>query len=118
MKLLLDENLSPNQALALQRAGFDAVSIYGVGLCGASDADVRRFAIEAGRILVTLDADFAQIHRFSPANTPGIVRLKIHPPTEAAIEALLLSTLSLLQKQDLRGKLVVADEKKIRVRSG
>ena len=69
MKLLLDENLSPNQTMELRRAGFDAVSVYGVGLCGAADVDIRRFAIQADRVLVTLDADFGHIHRFSPRNS-------------------------------------------------
>jgi predicted nuclease of predicted toxin-antitoxin system len=118
VKFLLDENLSPDQAFWLRQTGFDAVSAYTVGLRGAADEEVRRFAIESDRVLVTLDADFGQIHRFPPKNTPGVVRLKIHPPTEQAIQALLLATLSALQSHELRGKLAVADEHKIRVRSG
>jgi len=43
------------------------------------------FAIESGRILLTLDADFGNILRFPTAGTPGVIRLKIHPPTEEAI---------------------------------
>ena len=119
MKLLLDENLSPNQASVLQRAGFDAVSVYSIGLCGATDEDVRWFAIEADRVLITLDADFSHIHRFPVKDTPGgVIRLKIHPPTEAAINALLVARVSALNIHDLRGKLAIADEKKIRIRSG
>ena len=46
---------------------------------------LRAFAIESGRVLLTLDADFANILRFPPASTPGVIRLKIHPQTEEAI---------------------------------
>ena len=37
---------------------------------GKTDSEVRRFAIETDQILVTLDGDFANLIRFSPAGTP------------------------------------------------
>jgi hypothetical protein len=39
-----------------------------------------------GYRLLTLDADFGNILRFPPAGTPGVIRLKIHPPTEEVAE--------------------------------
>jgi predicted nuclease of predicted toxin-antitoxin system len=85
VKLLLDENLSHRHAAFLREQGHDAVAVVEVGLSGQPDSGVRMFAIESGRILLTLDADFANILRFPPAGTPGVTRLKIHPPTEDAI---------------------------------
>ena len=85
MKLLLDENLSPRQVAIPRVLGYDAISATEAGLGGQPDDRIRSSAIESGRILVTLDADFANILRFPPAGTPGVIRLKIHPPTEAAI---------------------------------
>ena len=68
-------------------------------------------------MLVTLDADFANILRFPPAGTPGVIRLKIHPPTEEAIRELLHKTLRALKDPPLAGCLAVSQGNIIRVRS-
>lgn len=116
MKLLLDENLSPLHAFELRSLGHDACAVVEVGQSGAADVEIRRFAIEEGRVLVTLDADFANVIRFPPESTPGVVRLKIHPPTEERIRQSILRALELLQNMDLGGCLAIVDGKKIRVR--
>ena len=113
MKLLLDENLSPLHAVELRSLGHDACAVVEVGLSGAADTEIRRFANQEGRVLVTLDADFANVIRFPPAGTPGVVRLKIHPPTEERIRQSILRALESLQNMDLVGCLAVVDPKKI-----
>ena len=85
MRLLLDENLSQNQAAILREQGHDAVAVAEIGLSGQPDENIRAFAIEENRVLITLDVDFANLLRFPTAGTLGVVRLKIHPPTEKAI---------------------------------
>jgi predicted nuclease of predicted toxin-antitoxin system len=65
------------------------VSVLELGVAGASDPDVRLRAIATGRILVTLDGDFANVLRYPPSSTPGVIRLRLHPPTEEAISAAL-----------------------------
>ena len=117
MRLLLDENLSPLHASTLRRLGHDGIAVAECGLSGADDSIVRAFAIDNGRILVTLDADFANVLRYPPSNTPGVIRLRVHPATEGAIDTLLRSTIALLAQVNLNGKLVVADPKRIRIRS-
>lgn len=72
---------------------------------------------EDGRILVTLDADFANVLRYPPSNSPGVIRLRIHPATEEAIDALLRSAILRLTEMSLDGKLVVVDSKRIRIRA-
>ena len=76
MKFFLDENLSPQHASELRTEGYDAIAVPDVGLSGAADEQVLRFAVENGRVLVTLDADFANVMRFPPEQTLGVVRLK------------------------------------------
>ena len=65
MRLLFDENLS---VLSAQWAGatlaVDVLDARAAGLAGKADREVRRFAIETDRILVTLDADFGNLIRF------------------------------------------------------
>ena len=96
--------------------GHDAISVVELGLSGADDVVVRPVAIEQDRILVTLDADFANVVRFPPAHTPGVVRLRIHPAVEAAVDEALRFGIPRLAGINLAGKLVVIDERKIRVR--
>ncbi len=117
MKLLLDENLSPLQAAILRDIGHDAVAVAEVGLSGEPDEKVRAFAIESGRILLTLDADFGNILRFPTAGTPGVIRLKIHPPTEEAIREQIYKTLEVLRGTPLVGCLAVSHGEVIRIRS-
>jgi predicted nuclease of predicted toxin-antitoxin system len=117
VRLLLDENLSPLHASGLRISGHVAVSVVDCGLAGADDPAVRTAAVQSGRILVTLDADFANVLRYPPSSTPGVIRLRVHPATESAIDVLLRSTILRLNGMNLNGKLVVADPKKIRIRS-
>jgi predicted nuclease of predicted toxin-antitoxin system len=116
VKLFLDENLSPLHASELRSIGYDACAVVEVGLSGATDEQIRHFAVENGRVLITLDADFANVIRFPPEHTPGVLRLKIHPPTEESIRQAIRRSLLLLQNVDLKGRLAVVDKDKIRVR--
>jgi predicted nuclease of predicted toxin-antitoxin system len=113
VKLLLDENLSPLHARTMRELGYDALSVVDIGLSGAEDPAVRAAAIEQRRVLVTLDADFANVLRYPPAGTPGIVRLRLHPATEEAIDAMLWGAIPSLTDLDVSGKLVVVDDRRI-----
>jgi predicted nuclease of predicted toxin-antitoxin system len=93
------------------------VAVIEAGLSGKPDDAIRSYAIESGRVLMTLDADFANILRFPPAAPPGIVRLKIHPPTELAIRELIQRTLHALKDTPLAGCLAVSQGEVIRIRS-
>ena len=55
----------------MRTEGHDAIAVLEVGLSGATDELVLRFAVENGRVLVTLDADFANVMRFPPEQTPA-----------------------------------------------
>lgn len=116
MKVFLDENISPLHARELRAHGYDAVAVIEAGLSGASDERVLDFAIQEDRILLTLDADFANVLRFRAENTPGLVRLRLHRPTEQAIRDTLRRALLLLKNVDLRDRLAIVDPNKIRIR--
>lgn len=49
---------------------------------------------------MTLDADFANILRFPPAGTAGVLRLKVRPATEERIREQLQTALELLRDDD------------------
>ncbi len=116
MRFLLDENLSPLHVRTLRALGHDAVSVVELGISGADDSVVREAAIKQEWVLVTLDADFANVVRFPPSETPGVVRFRIHPATEEAIDAALRFAVPRLAGMSLAGKLVVVDRRRIRIR--
>jgi predicted nuclease of predicted toxin-antitoxin system len=86
-----------------------------VGLSGASDERILDFAIKEDRTLLTLDA-VANILRFPAGNTPGLVRLRLHAPTEQAIRDTLRKALLLLKNVAVRGRLAIVEPNKIRIR--
>jgi len=117
VRLLFDENLSILSAQwATSTLAVDVLDARTAGLAGKTDQEVRWFAVETDRILVTLDADFGNLIRFSPAGTPGVVWLRPRPPTEANIRSILAKWLYKLSKIDLYGRLAVVEEDKLRVR--
>jgi predicted nuclease of predicted toxin-antitoxin system len=116
VKLFLDENISPLHTRELRADGYDALAVVEVGLSGASDERILEFAIKEDRILLTLDADFANILRFPAENTPGLVRLRLHAPTEQAIRHTLRKALLLLKNVELQGRLAIVEPNKIRIR--
>lgn len=116
MKFLLDENLSPLHARTFRDLGHDAGSVVEMGLSGADDSDVRAAAIQQDRVLLPLDVDFANVLRYPTAGTPGVVRLRVHPAIEQAIDATLQHAIPRIAEIGVKGKLVVVDERRIRVR--
>ncbi len=96
--------------------GHEAVSVVELGLSGADDEEVRAAAIADQRVLLTLDADFANVLRYPPEATLGVVRLRLHPATEEAIDEMLKRTIPRVAEASIRGKLVVVDERRIRIR--
>lgn len=81
MKLKLDENLGRRWAEQLRDAGHEVHTIWDEQLSGASDAEVLVAAVNETRALVTIDLDFANPIRFPPADTCGIVVLRLRDRT-------------------------------------
>lgn len=65
MRFKLDENLPVGAASLLNEHGYDAESVYDEHLVGRSDKVVSDVAQAEGRVLVTLDLDFADERRLS-----------------------------------------------------
>jgi hypothetical protein len=56
------------------------------------------------------------VMRFPPAQTAGVLRLKVHPATEERIREALRRAMLFLENIDITGRLAVLDDDKIRVR--
>ena len=110
MRFLLDENVRAEIGAFLKTAGHDVVTTPR----GVTDPKVFELAKTQSRILITHDAEFANILRYPPASHAGIIRLKFHPPSVGimlrSLEALLhqvsakafTNTLFVLEKDGFR----------------
>jgi predicted nuclease of predicted toxin-antitoxin system len=116
MKLKTDENLPVEVALALQKAGHDATTVREQRLSGRSDQDVAAVCRNEGRILVTLDTDFANIQRYPPSQFPGLIVLRLGHQDKPYVLGLMPTIVSLLEHEPIDGHLWIVEEGRIRVR--
>lgn len=73
MRGILDENVTPQAAIALNTAGHDFWHVRDRGLTGHADWTIWRRAFDEGRILLTVNhQDFIVLAERS-ANHPGLV---------------------------------------------
>lgn len=115
MRLKLDENLGLRHRDRLRRAGHDVDTVHEEQLSGASDLRVLDAAVDAQRVLVTLDVDFANPFRFPPERTAGIAVLRVHDrPGSNDIDLVVDRLVQALARHDMRGRLWVVRADRIR----
>lgn len=71
---------------------------------------------ERGRFFITLDLDFSDVRRFPPGSHGGLLLLKVASKGQLAVSSVLERVLREHRLEDLRGCLVVADERRTRLR--
>ncbi|MDF5714819.1 MAG: DUF5615 family PIN-like protein [Rhizonema sp. NSF051] len=76
MKFKIDENLPVELANLLQEAGYDAMTVNQQNLSGEKDPKLMDLCQQEGRVLVTLDLDFADIRSYPPKQFLGIMVLR------------------------------------------
>ena len=77
MKFKIDENLPVEVADQLQQANYDALTVYDQDLVGAIDENIADVCLAEGRVLVTLDLDFADIRAYPPEKYPGTILMRL-----------------------------------------
>ena len=77
MRFKLDENLPVELANMFREAGHDAVTVLDQDLLGAPDSDLASVCMHEGRVIVTLDTDFADIRTYPPGAYPGLVVFRL-----------------------------------------
>jgi len=90
MKLLFDQNLSPQLVRLLSQEYPDSEHVIGLGMDAAEDRDIWRYAAQNGFIIVSKDVDFEQraLLRGSP---PKVVRVKLGNCSTTQVATLLRS---------------------------
>ena len=61
MKFLVDNQLPGALAAYLRKKGIDCEHVLDVGLAGAFDAELCKYATDGGRIIITKDEDFLYV---------------------------------------------------------
>lgn len=117
MKFKLDENLPELVRDALRELGCDAHTVAQEQLSGAQDATVLQACIVEGRVLITLDLDFADIRAYPPGTHPGIWVLRPSRQTFRVLAELVQAGIRLAGSEKFEGQLWVIDEKRVRIRS-
>lgn len=116
MKFKLDENLGLATARILREPGYDVSTVVDQKLQGSADQTIYDVCLREQRCLVTLDLDFANVLRFSPEPTAGIVVLR--PPGPILVSTLAALTWQLLTALDLEnvsGRLWIIEIGRVRI---
>jgi len=76
VNLLIDENLSPSLVQRLAAKGVPAVQVAHIGLPGATDPDVWRYAFDHDQVVVTINAADFLFLAGSVDLHPGLIVLR------------------------------------------
>ena len=112
MKLLIDENISPEVTEGLRAIGLDAKSVR--ECCRGYDDDrIAGIAVSEERVLVTFDMDFGEIYRSMGASSI-ILRLRTRKPALVLKHLLDFLRIADQNKINFENKLVVVTEGRVR----
>jgi predicted nuclease of predicted toxin-antitoxin system len=116
MKFKIDENLPGEIAEMLRSALHEASTVADQGLVGAADQRVAETCAREGRILVTLDLDFADVGTYSPRQYPGFIVLRVYRQDRNHVLATFRRVLALLPHEASMHRLWIVEEDRIRIR--
>jgi predicted nuclease of predicted toxin-antitoxin system len=117
MKFKLDENLPARLTRMLAGAGHDAISVAAQELGGQPDAKVAEVCRREGRVLLTLDAGFADIRAHPPQEHPGIIVFRLRRQDTVHLLSTAQRILPLLSEHPVARTLWVVDDHRVRFRS-
>jgi predicted nuclease of predicted toxin-antitoxin system len=118
--VLLDQNIPRSVATWLRqvRPDWQVIHASDVSLALASDEAVFDWAQAHHAVLLTYDADFADQRIYPVGTHAGVVRLRVYPTTAEATCAALERLLVGVADEEMRGALVIVDERRIRLQPG
>lgn len=116
MRIKLDENIPVEVAITLRQLGHDVDTIPEEYLAGAPDEAVWQATQDENRFLITQDLDFSNVHQFKPGTHHGILLLRLNAPTRRSLIQRIEAVFNEEAVSDWIGCLIVATERRIRVR--
>ena len=116
MRFKLDENFGSRTQHLFQAYGHDVQTVRMQGLQGSSDTHLFDICRVEQRCLVTLDLDFADVLRFPPSLTNGIIVIRLpRNPSLALLEQLVRQFLQTLTHMPIERSLWIVEPSRIRV---
>ena len=116
MKLKIDENLPSECAKILRGRGFEADTVADERLTGSEDTEIAVRSRAEGRVLITLDLDFANIRAYPPADYAGIIVLRSKRQDKNTVLTLVQRIALVLLNRAPAGELWIVERDRIRFR--
>jgi predicted nuclease of predicted toxin-antitoxin system len=118
MRFKIDENLHDDVAALFAADGHDAHTVHAEGLRGSNDSMLAAHCLNEGRVLVTLDRDFADIRAYPPADYPGLIVLRVGNQSRRHVLTVIAHVVDLLKHEPLASRLWIVSEAGVRIRGG
>lgn len=116
MKFKLDKNFGTRTQAIFHAAGHNVETVVQESLSGAADLELYQVCQDEERCLVTLDLDFTNVFRFSPAAGAGIAVIRAPKNmTLPILEQLVRQFLQALETIPIEGKLWIVEVGRIRI---
>jgi predicted nuclease of predicted toxin-antitoxin system len=116
MNLKLDENLSRHLKPKLAVLGHDALTAADEGLLSQPDTAIASAASREGRVLLTLDLEFANLRKHPPGSHPGVVLSRPRSFGPMAVNAFVEEFVRTTDLTGFAGCVVVVEPARVRVR--
>jgi len=118
VRFLIDASLPESITEILRDHGHFGIHASAVGLGSAPDERIADYARANGHAILAADFDFADIRKYPPQDYEGIAVLTLPRRRDMLLIALLVRELLASDvSQDMKGKLVIVEVGRIRVRT-
>jgi len=112
----LDENLPRDAGVLLRDAGHNVHTVIEERLGGHADSEILGVCLNEGRVLVTLDLDFADIRLYPNGTHSGIWVLRSPSHSIESILALVRGALTVLDTEACENRLWIIEHGRVRIR--
>jgi len=114
-RILVDENVPISVMEWLKKRGLNVIRVSEIGLGGAKDENIAKYAVKNNLIILTLDTDFAYIYHNVFRGLITVIVVRVKPPTPISIIEALNITLKKIKLDELQKKLAIITKKKMRI---
>ena len=117
MRLKLDENLSRHLKPVLTDLGHDVLTAADENLLSRPDTEVAAVSIKEGRMLLTLDVEFADLRKYPPGVHPGIILFRPSSFGPLTVNRFIADFVRSTDLEALAACVAIVDPTRVRVRS-
>jgi len=92
------------------------LSVHEEELTGSQDSLIYQVAQEEDRIIITLDLDFSDIRTYTPAESKGIIVLRMERQDKNSVLQIMDRVIQLLSSEKIVGRLWIVGGERVRIR--